>query len=105
MMRFLLSLIRKLQRNAKERFDHAKLPLDDSDLRQAIWDGDIDLINEYFSQDATVTAVFTTPSGDYLVQIFPDGQARLAQRSERHDSWTPGFWTIATGYNHQDEPS
>jgi len=57
---------------------------------------DDNLIPDSFSLDAVITATFKTEKGEFLVQIFPDGQAHLAQRSERHDTWSPGWWSVAS---------
>jgi hypothetical protein len=63
---------------------------------------DFDMDEPLFGNEENfvTTAVFDTGYDQYLVQIFPDGQARLARKATRHDSWTPGWWAIA-----QQQPS
>jgi len=60
------------------------------------FDMDEPLFENERKAEEILSAVFDTGYDQYLVQVFPDNQARLARKSSRHDSWTPGWWTIAT---------
>jgi hypothetical protein len=45
-------------------------------------------------KETYLLATLDTDAGQFLVEVFPDGQVHLAQRSDRHQTWSPGWWTI-----------
>ena len=95
MKRFQHYLTRRHQKNVNPHSDHAK----------SVWDNMEDMLNDIDTPAAIVkpndnetisltTVIFETEQSQYLVQIFSDGQAHLSQRAERHDTWSPGWWSI-----------
>lgn len=47
-----------------------------------------------YEDESPTTIVFDTNHGQYLVQVFPDGQAHLAWRRRSPETWSAGVWTI-----------
>lgn len=99
MKRFLRSLTRRLRHDVKPPSNRTKYSCQNFDVGGLSLEEELDLIHEFFDETTVINAVFVTDEQEYLVQIFSDGQAHLSVRKESHDSWSPGWWTVANEYD------